>query len=128
MLPLPARTVIAIAALATLAACASRTASTSSAPAPAPAAAAPAPAPAPVTGRLAQIKPDMEPMKVQELIGKPTSETNYETGRRWIPFANLSGQDHRRMEWLYGNEGTVVFTLNSYSGQWRVLEVRGPTK
>ncbi|MBU2886025.1 hypothetical protein KO507_09655 [Gilvimarinus agarilyticus] len=67
-----------------------------------------------------------EGMSIQEaydLVGYPTSEHTYQTGKQWIPF-NYKGGDIRRQAALYKGQGRIVFSNTSrYSNSWRVLEV-----
>ena len=83
-----------------LGACSSKT----SAPPPAPAVRQPIPANSP----LAKVQTGMTPQQVTDLLGAPTAQTNYESGKRWIPW--YFGSDVRRTEWSYKGLGRVVFT------------------
>lgn len=117
-----------------------------SAPAPAPAAAAapttPAPAttpaaappaegaatameestkkPAPGT-KLARVTAGMSEAQVVEILGAPTTQQNYVTGKAWMPF--YYGPDTSRLDYRYKGVGIVVFTRNRYSGTTEVIRV-----
>jgi hypothetical protein len=73
------------------------------------AAAAPAAAkPIPPDSPLAKVTVGMTGEQVTQLIGQPTNEASYETGKRWIPW--YFGDEARRTEWSYKGLGRVVFT------------------
>jgi hypothetical protein len=58
---------------------------------------------------------------VQEILGAPTSQNTYQTGKAWIPY--YYGPDTARTEWKYKGEGRVVFGINRYSGNQRVIRI-----
>lgn len=68
---------------------------------------------APVTGNppadspFALIKPGMKFDETVALLGKPTSERAFCTGKHWIPF--YSGRDRAYTEYYYQGQGVVVF-------------------
>jgi outer membrane protein assembly factor BamE (lipoprotein component of BamABCDE complex) len=57
---------------------------------------------------LAKIRIGMTSTEVQSILGAPTSEKNFESGKRWIPW--YYGSDVRRTEWAYKGLGRVLFT------------------
>ncbi len=82
--------------------------------------AAPEPNHAPSDGsRLAAIEPGMTSSQVVEIIGPPTREQNYITGKAFIPF--YFGPDASRVDFKYAGVGRVVFSRNRYSGQLKVI-------
>ncbi len=105
----------------------------------APAAAAPAatqapaatPAPAPEkkeTARpatpgtpLARVTTGMTEAQVIEILGAPTSQHSYVTGKAFIPM--YYGTDTSRMDYRYKGVGIVVFSRNRYSGGTKVIRV-----
>ncbi len=99
----------------------------SAAPAPAPAAAS-APAsgetsarpPAPGS-KLARVTNGMSEAQVVEVLGAPTSQQNYMTGKSWIPY--YYGPDTGRVDYRYKGLGMVVFSRNRYSGATKVIRV-----
>jgi len=100
-------------------------ASATAAPAPA-ATSAPAPAETaarkPVPGsNLARITEGMTEAQVVEILGAPTSQQNYMTGKAWIPF--YYGPDTGRLDYRYKGVGTVVFSRSRYSGGTKVIRV-----
>ena len=98
---------VTVATLMALAGC-----STKSAEEPAPAAAA---APAPAGSKLAQVKVGMTKKQVTDILGSPTDENSYSSGKAWIPF--YFGNDVRRTEFLYKGVGRVVFADgNAFGG------------
>jgi hypothetical protein len=72
-------------------------------------------------GKLAQIRPGMSARDVVEILGPPTREGNYITGKSFIPF--YYGPDTSRSEFKYAGIGRVVFSRNRWSGGLRVVEV-----
>lgn len=77
-------------------------------------AAAPAASGATVTGAqvpanspLAKIQLGMSKKQVKELVGNPSDENSYATGKVWIPF--YFGNDARRTSYYYKGMGRVVF-------------------
>jgi hypothetical protein len=118
-------------------------ASASPAPAPAPAA-APAPAPAPaaktaapagdtvrvkgindwegdITGkpaansRFTKLQIGMGMRQVTDLVGPPTDQGAYVTGKAWIPF--YFGSDRYRHEMVFKGQGRLIFAGGS-AGDW----------
>src|SRR5262245_16367189 len=70
--------------------------------------------PIPPDSPLAQIKVGMSEFEVSKILGPPTSQGSYETGKRWIPF--YYGADIRLMEWNYKGLGRVIFTGGNVFG------------
>ena len=81
-----------------------------SAPEPAAAPAAPVPADSP----LAKVTIGMTAQEVSNILGMPTNQVSYATGKAWIPF--YFGDDSRRTEWSYKGLGRVVFTGGNVFG------------
>lgn len=55
--------------------------------------------------------------QVVDLIGQPTDQGAYVTGKAWIPF--YFGSDRHRYEFVYKNQGRLIFaggSLGNYSG------------
>lgn len=75
---------------------------------PQPAATAAVRQPVPPDSPLARVQIGMTPQQVTEVLGTPTNQVSYESGKRWIPF--YYGSDVRRTEWSYKGLGRVVFT------------------
>jgi len=87
------------------------TSTSSSATAPA----APAAQAAPADSPLAKIKIGMTAQEVSNILGMPTNQVSYASGKAWIPF--YFGDDARRTEWSYKGIGRVVFSGgNVYGG------------
>jgi len=98
---------VTVATLMALAGC-----STKSAQEPAPVAAA---APAPAGSKLAQVQVGMTKKQVTDILGSPTDETSYSSGKAWIPF--YFGNDVRRTSFYYKGIGRVVFADgNAFGG------------
>lgn len=94
--------------VATLAGCASRD---SNAAAPAEATAA---APIPPDSPLAKVKVGMRMQEVINILGAPSDQNSYATGKAWIPF--YFGDDTRRTSYYYKGLGRVVFTGGNVFG------------
>ena len=77
--------------------------------------------PSPSGSRLARIRLEMSESEVVEILGAPTSQDSYTTGKQWIPF--YYGPDTHRLDYKYRGEGVVVFGRNRYSGNTRVIRV-----
>jgi hypothetical protein len=75
----------------------------------------------PAGHRLANVEPGMTPGQVTGILGAPTSEQSYQTGKAWIPF--YWGSDLARTDWKYAGEGRVVFSQNRWSGALKVIRV-----
>jgi hypothetical protein len=125
-----------------LASCAARSgsdagaASTAAAPAQAPAAQQQAPAaqsapaaqqappksvPPPPGSKLAKVQLEMNPGQVTEIMGQPTSQNTYQTGKAFIPY--YYGSDTHRTEWNYKGVGRVIFGTNRWSGKQKVIRI-----
>ena len=101
------RMAVAVAMLMGVAGCSSH-----SAQEPAPAAAA---VPAPAGSKLAQVKVGMTKKQVTDILGSPTDENSYSSGKAWIPF--YFGNDVRRTSYYYKGVGRVVFADgNAFGG------------
>lgn len=75
----------------------------------------------PESSPLSKLELGMSDMRVRKLAGDPDDANAYQTGKAWIPF--YYGTDTHRSDWLYMNEGRVVFSRNRYSGQLKVINV-----
>ena len=57
----------------------------------------------------------MTKKQVTDILGSPTDENSYSSGKAWIPF--YFGNDVRRTEFLYKGVGRVVFADgNAFGG------------
>ena len=70
---------------------------------------------------LARIELGMAEAQVIDILGEPTSQESYMTGKAWIPY--YYGPDTSRLDYKYENVGIVVFGRNRYSGKTRVIRV-----
>ncbi|WP_100656067.1 hypothetical protein [Alteromonas flava] len=68
-----------------------------------------------------QVELGMSDTRVRNILGNPDDSTSYQTGKAWIPF--YYGTDTHRVDWLYFGKGRVVFSINRYSGQHKVIRV-----
>lgn len=63
---------------------------------------------------LAKIQVGMTMQQVSEILGMPTNQVKYATGKAWIPY--YFGDDTSRMEWSYKGLGRVIFTGGNVFG------------
>jgi glucose/arabinose dehydrogenase len=99
-----------------LAACAEHAArSERQASAPAPAETKATPVAPPAGSPLAKVQKGMRMGQVAEILGQPTDQNQYITGKAFIPF--YYGGDVTRLEWHYKGLGRVVFTGGGAFGQ-----------
>lgn len=77
--------------------------------------------PAPPGSKLAKVTKGMTEAQVIAILGAPTTQKSYVTGKMFIPF--YFGSDKSRLEYHYKGVGIVVFTRNSYSGGTEVMRV-----
>ncbi len=59
-------------------------------------------------GKFSKVKIGMYSKEVMDLIGPPTDQKSYQTGKAWIPFH--FGGDNFRTEYHYKGEGTLTFS------------------
>jgi hypothetical protein len=69
---------------------------------------------APAGSKLAKVAVGMKPEQVKEIMGDPTNQITYMTGKMWIPW--YFGPTHQT-DWKYKGVGRVVFVNNRWSGQ-----------
>ena len=99
--------VVLIGVVGLAAGCAKQAAAPSGGAAPAEAAAAPVPAGSP----LAKVKVGMSEQDVRAILGPPTQENEYVSGKAFIPF--YYGPDRTRRAYFYKGMGRVVFAGGS---------------
>lgn len=68
----------------------------------------------PAGSPLAKIQIGMHKTQVREILGSPSDENSYPTGKAWIPF--YFGNDARRSSWYYKGIGRVVFADGNVFG------------
>jgi len=69
------------------------------------------------------VKEGMSLQEVDDILGPPTNQTTYMTGKQFQPF-NFGAKDVQRMKYLYKGVGHIVFSLKSaYNGVYRVIEI-----
>ena len=79
--------------------------------------------PIPADSPFAKVKVGMGKDEVYTLIGRPTNENVYQTGKAWIPF-HFSGSDNYRTAAHYKGMGIITFSNDSgYSSGMNVLSV-----
>lgn len=100
------KVVLVVGLVAMLGGCAAQD-STASAP-------EPAAAPIPADSDMAKIKVGMRMQEVINILGAPSDQNSYATGKAWIPF--YFGDDTRRTSYYYKGMGRVVFTGGNVFG------------
>jgi hypothetical protein len=68
----------------------------------------------PADSPLAKVKVGMTMQQVSEILGMPTNQVKYATGKAWIPY--YFGDDTSRLEWSYKGIGRVIFTGGNVFG------------
>jgi hypothetical protein len=58
--------------------------------------------------KFSKIRVGMYSKEVMDLIGPPTDQKSYQTGKAWIPFH--FGPDNYREEFLYKGDGSLTFS------------------
>ena len=72
---------------------------------------------------LSKVKEGMSTEEVNDLLGQPTNQTTYMTGKQFNPF-NFGARDVQRTKYLYKGVGHIVFSLKTaYNGVFRVIEI-----
>ncbi len=77
--------------------------------------------PPPAGSPLAKVDLGMNDTEVRKVLGEPDNANGYMTGKAWIPFYH--GPDTARTDWMYKDQGRVVFSRNRYSGSLKVVRV-----
>src|SRR5262245_50500342 len=77
---------------------------------------------APSSSKLAQVKNDMSPEQVQQIMGSPTGQASYPTGKTFNPY-NFGGDSGNRVEYKYKGQGRIVFAVPRYGGNMKVVRV-----
>ena len=77
----------------------------------------------PAGSPLAKIKRDMTEEEVRAILGPPTTQGSYDTGKRWIPGYGAFAPDQTRTEFVYKGLGLVTFNRNTYTGRLHVVRV-----
>jgi len=78
--------------------------------------------PPPANSPLAKIQVGMSTREVENILGPPTDENAYVTGKAFIPYH--FGPDHSRRAYFYKGLGRVVFRQSgAYSANYQVLKV-----
>lgn len=110
-----------------LVSCRSNDAGQPAQPAPAqaaePAKAAPAKGVQPPAGhKMAKLQLNMSPEQVQEIMGAPSGQAQYPTGKSFAPF-QFSNDSGWRTEYKYKGDGRVVFANPRWGGAPKVVRV-----
>ena len=65
-----------------------------------------------VGSKFSKLKIGMSQAQVASIVGHPTDQKSYSTGKAWIPFAGAFSGDTYRLEAYYKNEGRLVYAKN----------------
>lgn len=76
--------------------------------------AVPAAQPIPADSPLSKVRVGMTAQEVSNILGMPTNQVSYASGKAFIPF--YYGDDARRTEWSYKGLGRVVFSGGNVFG------------
>jgi hypothetical protein len=88
-----------------------------------PAAAAPAKGVAPPADhRMAKVAAGMPVAQVEEIMGAPTSQKSYITGKAFVPF-NYGNDSGSRVEYAYQGEGRIIFAVPRWGGSLKVVRI-----
>ncbi len=79
-------------------------------------------APAPSGSPLSKVATNMSPEQVQEVMGSPTGQASYPTGKTFNPY-NFGNDSGNRVEYKYKGEGRVVFAVPKWGGNMKVVRV-----
>jgi len=63
---------------------------------------------------LSKVQVGMTKAQVRDLVGPPSGENSYASGKAWIPF--YFGNDVRRTAWHYKGQGRVIFADGNQFG------------
>jgi hypothetical protein len=78
--------------------------------------------PPPPSSPLSKVQVGMSQQEVENLLGRPTDENEYVTGKAFIPF--YFGPDRTRVGYFYRGMGRVVFAGGKgFSRNWHVERV-----
>jgi len=73
----------------------------------------------PAGSKLAQVEKGMNDMEVRKIMGDPDNQSNYMTGKAWIPF--YFGPTHQS-DWIYYGQGRVVYARNRWNSSLQVIK------
>ncbi|MFN2375024.1 MAG: outer membrane protein assembly factor BamE [Candidatus Binatia bacterium] len=77
--------------------------------------------PPPADSLLAKIERGMSEAQVREILGPPTTQQSYQSGKQWIPGYGAFAPDTHRTEFVYKGLGVVTFNQNKYTGKLAVV-------
>lgn len=62
--------------------------------------------------KFSKLEIGMSKRQVEDLIGAPTDQRGYQTGKAWIPVAGAFSKDQYRIQTYYKGEGRLVYAKN----------------
>jgi hypothetical protein len=77
---------------------------------------------APAGSKLAKVKNEMTPEQVQAIMGSPSGQSSYPTGKTFNPW-NYGGDSGNRVEYRFKGQGRVVFAIPQHGGNMKVVRV-----
>lgn len=76
----------------------------------------------PADHRMAKVQMAMTSNQVLEIMGTPTRQHNYLSGKAFQPF-NFGNDSGSRLEYQYKGEGRVIFAVPRWGGEMTVVRV-----
>jgi hypothetical protein len=76
----------------------------------------------PADHRMAKVAVDMSAQQVEEIMGSPTGQSRYPTGKSFAPF-QFSNDSGWRIEYKYAGEGRVILAQPRWGGSPKVVRV-----
>ena len=77
---------------------------------------------APASSPLSKVATNMSPEQVQEVMGSPSGQGSYPTGKTFNPY-NFGNDSGNRVEYKYKGQGRVVFAVPKWGGAMKVVNV-----
>jgi len=77
----------------------------------------------PAGSTMAKVELKMTPEQVQEIMGAPTGQKTYMTGKAFNPFTAYGNDSGSRMEYAYKGQGRVVFAVPRWGGSMKVVRI-----
>jgi hypothetical protein len=82
----------------------------------------PAASSAPASSPLSKVANEMSPEQVSQIMGSPSGQASYPTGKTFNPY-NFGNDSGNRVEYKYKGQGRVVFAVPKWGGNMKVVNV-----
>ncbi len=76
----------------------------------------------PADHRMAKVTIGMPVAEVEKIMGSPTNQKSYITGKAFIPF-NYGNDSGSRVEYAYKGEGRVILAVPRWGGSMKVVRI-----